>query len=473
MTGDDQRGSHLVGTLASIGIFITTALLSQWINKNTRSKPTTSSCSSLNNNQSNNDDEGLASYYFRRWGCRLSFHDLQELGKQTAEDELIDNNPPRSGTRENERDFMPKNTNWNHFERTHQRPRENGQHRRSSSVDPNPLEGEDLKESGEEEESVLTLESSDHFVWTEAKYASKMQRLQNHRMRSSSSALTTTTETSTIHGLPVVVSQREFDFHHDGLSSQDDDEDDEQDNVPSSAATPPLPPAKALQHTTSMDDRALLKAAAHFPPIVPQARRTFSNPDFQKLNHTDDKSGVQRRSLEGTERSFSEHLRHQNRAARTQYNASIMPDKLVLIRHGQSMGNINESLYSTTPDNAMPLTRLGWEQARAAGRQLKHKVLKDSESIHFIVSPYVRTVETFHGIVSAWCDPAEFSHIQDRDQRIKAWYARLLSLGLTWHEDPRIREQDCKYCVKLTHLCLITNGSSRDPRLICSPYACL
>ena len=38
-----------------------------------------------------------------------------------------------------------------------------------------------------------------------------------------------------------------------------------------------------------------------------------------------------------------------NRSVRAQYNALIMPEKVVLIRHGQSMGNINEELYSKTP----------------------------------------------------------------------------------------------------------------------------
>jgi broad specificity phosphatase PhoE len=51
-------------------------------------------------------------------------------------------------------------------------------------------------------------------------------------------------------------------------------------------------------------------------------------------------------------------------------------------------------------------------------------------------------VETFHGMASAWCDPKEFSHITNKDKRIKAWYRRLIEMGLTWNEDSRIREQD-------------------------------
>jgi broad specificity phosphatase PhoE len=143
-----------------------------------------------------------------------------------------------------------------------------------------------------------------------------------------------------------------------------------------------------------------------------------------------------------------------NRIARTQYNASIMPSKLILVRHGQSLGNVDERLYATTPDNAMPLTELGWEQAKAAGIELK-RILSSTKSttttassnsecgsVHFILSPYVRTVETFHGIVAAWCDPSEFSYIEDHEQRLNAWYSRLMECGLTWNEDPRIREQD-------------------------------
>ena len=124
-------------------------------------------------------------------------------------------------------------------------------------------------------------------------------------------------------------------------------------------------------------------------------------------------------------------------------NARHLPSKLIMIRHGQSEGNVNELLYATEPDNAMRLTKLGWEMARMAGKALKDQ-LPPNQTVHFVVSPYARTVETFHGIVSAWSDPEEFAHMDNRSKRLKLWYTKLMEMGLTWHEDPRIREQDCE-----------------------------
>lgn len=126
-------------------------------------------------------------------------------------------------------------------------------------------------------------------------------------------------------------------------------------------------------------------------------------------------------------------------------SVKTMPRRITLIRHGQSEGNVDGGIYQTKPDNALSLTELGWVQARMAGQALRGQIMKQDgdNSIHFVVSPYVRTMETFHGIASAWCDPEKtFSHIKDKDIRLEAWYNRLAEKGLTWHEDPRIREQD-------------------------------
>ena len=132
---------------------------------------------------------------------------------------------------------------------------------------------------------------------------------------------------------------------------------------------------------------------------------------------------------------------------RASRNAPIMPSKVILVRHGQSAGNVNEELYATIPDPDLPLTPLGWEEARAAGRAMQEGLDKEvglpaGESVHFVVSPYVRTMETFHGIAAAWVDPKEFDDVPDPDERRERWYKALNKRGLTWHEDPRVREQD-------------------------------
>ncbi|EMS65543.1 hypothetical protein TRIUR3_28745 [Triticum urartu] len=48
--------------------------------------------------------------------------------------------------------------------------------------------------------------------------------------------------------------------------------------------------------------------------------------------------------------------------------ARRLPKRIILVRHGESQGNLDMSAYSTTPDYRIPLTPRGVEQARAAGR---------------------------------------------------------------------------------------------------------
>uniref|UniRef100_M4BWY9 Uncharacterized protein n=1 Tax=Hyaloperonospora arabidopsidis (strain Emoy2) TaxID=559515 RepID=M4BWY9_HYAAE len=95
------------------------------------------------------------------------------------------------------------------------------------------------------------------------------------------------------------------------------------------------------------------------------------------------------------------------------------PKRLILVRHGESEGNIDPSLYGHVPDNAMHLTALGYEQAVAAGKSIK-KII-GNETMRFIVSPYVRTIETFGGILKSWGFQGK---------------------AIPWTEEPRIREQD-------------------------------
>eukprot|EP01051_Picozoa_sp_SAG22_P017045 SAG22_NODE_2541_length_2462_cov_29.806602_4_plen_153_part_00 len=48
-----------------------------------------------------------------------------------------------------------------------------------------------------------------------------------------------------------------------------------------------------------------------------------------------------------------------------------LPTKIIMVRHGQSQGNVDEKLYATTPDNQMPLSEAGKQQATEAGSTLR------------------------------------------------------------------------------------------------------
>jgi broad specificity phosphatase PhoE len=95
----------------------------------------------------------------------------------------------------------------------------------------------------------------------------------------------------------------------------------------------------------------------------------------------------------------------------------MKPNRIILIRHGESQGNVDKSIYANKPDYALELSEKGIEQAKDAGIRLK-EIIKD-ESAFFYVSPLWRTRMTFEGISVAF----------EKDK-------------IGWIEEPRIREQE-------------------------------
>ena len=95
----------------------------------------------------------------------------------------------------------------------------------------------------------------------------------------------------------------------------------------------------------------------------------------------------------------------------------MKPKRIILIRHGESEGNLDNSLYETTPDYALKLTQQGIAQAKQAGREIKSII--GEESLYAYLSPFFRTRETFENIRES-IENNIFKAI----------------------EDPRIREQD-------------------------------
>jgi broad specificity phosphatase PhoE len=95
----------------------------------------------------------------------------------------------------------------------------------------------------------------------------------------------------------------------------------------------------------------------------------------------------------------------------------MKPKRIILVRHGESEGNIDSSTYAVKQDYKLLLTLEGQTQADEAGRQL-HQLL-GSESIMFYVSPMWRTRMTFEYLAR---------HFSPQQYRVK--------------EDPRLREQE-------------------------------
>ena len=95
----------------------------------------------------------------------------------------------------------------------------------------------------------------------------------------------------------------------------------------------------------------------------------------------------------------------------------MKPKRIILVRHGESEGNLDKAIYADKPDYALLLTETGMKQASNAGAELK-RIIGD-EKVKFFISPHFRTRMTFEGITP------HFSREQ-----------------VTYVEEPRLREQE-------------------------------
>mmetsp|Transcript_9033 Transcript_9033/g.21489 ORF Transcript_9033/g.21489 Transcript_9033/m.21489 type:complete len:507 (-) Transcript_9033:8-1528(-) len=126
-----------------------------------------------------------------------------------------------------------------------------------------------------------------------------------------------------------------------------------------------------------------------------------------------------------------------------------LPNIIILVRHGESEGNADHTLYRTKPDNLVELTQKGMKQAHKAGKRVEkifHSLdvkaheerQKRGESsseghtaavrrIHLVISPFERTRQTAaamrpwfaHRIVRTNLEPRireqEFANLQGQD----------------------------------------------------------
>jgi len=73
--------------------------------------------------------------------------------------------------------------------------------------------------------------------------------------------------------------------------------------------------------------------------------------------------------------------------------ARALPRRIFVVRHGESEGNVDETLYSRVADPEIRLTARGVSQAEAAGRAIRARCEADGKSyrVFFYFSPYMRT----------------------------------------------------------------------------------
>ena len=78
--------------------------------------------------------------------------------------------------------------------------------------------------------------------------------------------------------------------------------------------------------------------------------------------------------------------------------------RILLVRHGESLGNVDPAVHTTTADHAVPLSERGHEQAREAGRivaeNLRATFVDDRPHVRLWVSPYQRTRQTADELMS-------------------------------------------------------------------------
>ncbi|KAI4326917.1 hypothetical protein L6164_019435 [Bauhinia variegata] len=121
--------------------------------------------------------------------------------------------------------------------------------------------------------------------------------------------------------------------------------------------------------------------------------------------------------------SFSDDKSPLVRAAGAGTGPPPRPRRIILVRHGESEGNVDESIYTRVADPKIGLTNKGKAQAEETGKKMKDMIEKNSShdwKLYFYVSPYRRALQTLQCLAR----PFQRSHIA----------------GL--REEPRLREQD-------------------------------
>lgn len=121
----------------------------------------------------------------------------------------------------------------------------------------------------------------------------------------------------------------------------------------------------------------------------------------------------------------------------------LLPKRIILLRHGESLGNVDDTAYSTIPDWKIPLTRRGERQALRAAKEIADLI--DGESLFAYCSPYKRAIGTWD-IIEEYLEEHKAKKIYQKnylneneqgDERKTRAGVKIIGM----REEPRVAEQ--------------------------------
>jgi broad specificity phosphatase PhoE len=125
----------------------------------------------------------------------------------------------------------------------------------------------------------------------------------------------------------------------------------------------------------------------------------------------------------------------------------VLPKRIILVRHAESMGNVNHEAYTQTPDPLIPLTSRGAMQAYDAGKKIK-ALMGPGEKVFFYLSPYRRSLLSFETLRKAFKEEEvlgarqevqlreqDFGNFQDVEGKRRE-KAERLRFGRFWYRFP-------------------------------------
>ncbi len=96
----------------------------------------------------------------------------------------------------------------------------------------------------------------------------------------------------------------------------------------------------------------------------------------------------------------------------------MKPRRILIARHGESLGNVDTRVHAVQPSYAMPLTPRGRKQAQKLGKSIRGLI--GTEKIHFYISPWRRTRETFMHAIKA-LEKGQWTAVEDPRLREQEW----------------------------------------------------